>query len=446
MDNSLLIKKNPFYTSWIAIAVFVFIIIFQPAKATFYAIRPSDVWLLFCLFLQVKNGYNLIIHFRNRFLIRNYGLFMGILAIIATLIQASYSNISLNTAYIFNFYRFLRFLLIFKFVENILFYFSSNDAQKFWRVYTLIGIVVLILSFIEFNNFMSLRLLLTNLYFEMPEEYLEVYLVNAERLHGVMGNCNATAILLVSTLTYPLLSIVNIGGRPINKILYIVYVFLVVYVLVVMTASRTSIFISLIILVLILFAASRRLKEAFLAVSIMIILTATGIYLYHRFESEIIVQDRITKTFQGEEDFQLSAEGLAKWANRSEMWQERFKTFQNEGNQLAIILGLGYTGAYKDYADNGLIASFINNGITGLILKLFLFYIFIKFGLIRAIRYFRWFEIDFPCLAFSISAFSLLLWELTADLTEHYKLGQLFYLFLSIAMIINGKIFSKNRG
>ena len=245
---------------------------------------------------------------------------------------------------------------------------------------------MLILSFIEFNNIKPLRLLLTDLYFEMPNNELVEYLINPERLAGVMGNSNATAILLVSTLTYPLLRIVNIGGRPINKILYIVYVFFVVYVLVVMTASRTSIFISLLILVLILFAASRRLKEVFLAVSIMIIFTATGIYLYHRFESEIIVQDRITKTFQGEEDFQLSAEGLAKWANRNALWQDRFDTFKSEGNQLAILLGMGYTRAYKDYADNGLFAAFINNGITGLILKLFLFYIFIRFGLMRAIR------------------------------------------------------------
>jgi hypothetical protein len=307
------------------------------------------------------------------------------------------------------------------------------------------GLGVIILSFLEFYEIMPYKLIIMDLYF-YNSDMIPEYLIKVERLAGVMGNANATAILLVSTMPYTLLIIGNANSRLIKKILCIMYLFVVLYVLVVMTASRTSIFVSLLILVLILFAASRRLKEAFLAVSIMIILTATGIYLYHRFESEIIVQDRITKTFQGKEDFQLSAEGVAKWANRNEMWQERFKTFQNEGNQLAILLGLGYTKAYKDFADNGLISTFINDGLTGLILKLFLFYIFIKFGLMRAIRYFRRFEIDFPCLAFSISAFSLLLWELTGDLTEHYKLGQLFYLFLSIAMIINGKIFSKKRG
>lgn len=437
MDSPLLRKKIPFYSSWIAVTVFVLILIFQPVKTTFFAIRPSDIWLLFCLFLQVKNGYNITIPFRGRFLIRNYGLFMGVLAIIATMIQASYANFSLDISFIFHFYRFLRFLLIFKFVENILLNFSSDDAQKFWKAYTLMGLVVIILSFLEFNSIMPYKLIIMDQYFFNPD-MIEAYLVKVERLAGVMGNANATAMLLVSTLPYPLLRFGNASSRLIQKILYIVYIFAVLYVLVVMTASRTSIFVSLLIIVFILFASFRRLKEAFLVLTLILVLSAAGTYLYYRFESKIIVQDRITKA---EEDFQLSEKGIAKWTGRNELWQDRFETFKSEGNQLAILLGLGYTKAYKDYADNGLISSLLNNGMTGLILKLFLFYIFIKFGFLRAIRYFRWFEIDFPCLAFAISAFALLLWELTADLTDHYKLGQLFYLFLSIALIMNSKEF-----
>jgi len=363
---------------------------------------------------------------------------MGVLAIIATIMQASYANLSLDVSFIFNFYRFLRFLFIFKFVENILFYFSSDDAHKFWKVYTLMGIVVLILSFLEFNDIMPFKLIIIDQYYYHPD-LIDAYLINMERLAGVMGNANATAILLVSTLIYPLLIILNEGGRLIKNILYIVYVFAVLYVLVVMTASRTAIIVSLLIPVLILIVSLRRMKEAFLVVTLMLILTVTGIYLYHRFESEIIVQDRITKAIQGEKDLQFSAVGIGKWTGRDELWQDRFKTFKSEGNQLAILLGLGYTKAYEDYADNGLISTFINNGIIGLIFKFFLFYIFIKFGLLRAIYYYRRQEINFSYLAFALSAFALLLWELTADMTEHFRLGQIFYLLLSISMLINGK-------
>lgn len=440
MDNSLLIKKNPFYRSWIAIAVFVLMLIFQPERATFYAIRPSDVWLLLCLFLQVKNGYNITIHFRNRFLIRNYGLFMGVLAIIATLIQASYANLSLDISFIFNFYRFLRFLLIFKFVENVLFYFNSDDAQKFWKVYTLMGLGVIILSFLEFNEIMPYKLIIMDLYF-YNSDIIPAYLIKVERLAGVMGNPNATAILLVSTLPYPLLRIGNDGGRLIKKIFYIVYIFAVLYTLVVMTASRTAIFVSLLIPVLILIASFRRLKEVFLVVTLMLILTVTGIYLYHQFESEIIVQDRITTAIHGEKNFQLSAEGLGKWTGRDELWLDRLRTLQSKGNQLVILLGLGYTKAYEEYADNGILSAFINNGIIGLVLKLSLFYIFVISGFLKAIRNYRHFEINISYLAVALSAFALLMWESTADLIESYKLGQLFYLFLSMVLIMNSKDF-----
>jgi hypothetical protein len=212
MDNSILIKKIPLYCSWKALVVFVFILIYQPPKATIFAIRPSDVWLLFCLLLQYINGYNITFHFRNRFLIRNYGLFMGILAIIATLIQASYTNLSLHISFIFDFYRFLRFLLIFKFVENILFDFNTDDAQKFWRGYTLMGIIIMILSFLEFNEIMPYKQIIMDQYYYNPDLIAEAYLTKVGRSAGVMGNANANAILLVSTLTYPLLRIGNKGG------------------------------------------------------------------------------------------------------------------------------------------------------------------------------------------------------------------------------------------
>lgn len=428
-------NRPPFYSSWIGLSIFVFILIFQPGKATFFAIRPSDVWLWYCLFLQFKNGYNIIFPFKNRLIIKNYGLFIGILAIIATLIQASYANLALDISFVFQFYFFLRFLLIFKFVENILGNFTSDDAQKFWRVYTLMGIIVLILSYLEFNDIKAFKLLMVNLYYESPADSITGYLIQVDRLCGILGNPNSTAILLVTTLPYPLLKIANKGSWLMDRIIYGAYVLVTAYVLVVMTGSRSAIFISLLMPVIILIAASRRLKDLLLVVTVTLLLTAIGAYLYHRFESKIIVQDRITESIRGAEDYQLSTEGLGKWTGRYDLWQDRLNTFNREGNQLAILLGLGYTKAYEDYADNGLLSAFINNGLIGLILKLFLFYIFITSGFLRAIRHYVHFEIDYLNLAFAFSAFALLLLELTIDVIQHYKLGQLFYLFLSISIL-----------
>jgi hypothetical protein len=442
--NSTNFKKQPFYSSWIALIVFILLLVFQPARLTFYALRPADGWLMICLFSQFLYGYNIIIPFRNRFLIKNYGLFIGILAIIATLIQASYANLSLDISFVFAFYFFLRFLLIFKFVENILGIFNSDDAQKFWRVYTLMGFIVLILSYLEFNDIKAFKLLMVTLYYDSPAKTIEEYIFLEDRLAGVMGNPNSTAILLITTLPYPLLKIANKGSWLMERIIYGAYVLITAYVLVVMTGSRTAIFIALLMNVIILVAASRRFKDLLLVILITLLLATIGAYLYQQFESKIIVQDRITKAIHGEEDFQLSAEGFGKWTGRYELWQDRLNTFKREGNQLVILLGLGYTRAYEDFADNGLLSAFINNGLIGLILKLFLFYIFLIFGFLRALRYYVHFKIDYTNLAFALCAFALLLVELTIDVTQHYKLGQFFYAFISIVMIINGKLFSTN--
>ncbi len=431
----MIINRIPVYNSWIALVIFITVLIFQPDRATFYAIRPSDVWLLLCFYLQITKGYNITIPFRKRLLIKNYGLFMGILAIIATVIQASYAKLSLDTSFIFYFYKFLRFLIIFKFAENILINFRLDDVKKILRVYTLIGIVILILSFLEFYNINPFRLIIIDLYY-YNMNLIGAYIIKAERLAGVMGNENATAILLVSTLPYPMLKIGNEGDHLVKKILYIGYVLTVVYVLVVMTGSRTSIYTTLLILVFILIAALRRLKEVFSIVTILLLLVGIGVYVYNRYESEIFVQERITDAFIGE-NLNVSTNHTSVWSARIELWQDRFRAFNKEGNQLAILLGLGYTGAIDNYSDNGLISSFINNGITGLILKLILFYTFVVYGFFKAMRNYHRYEIDLSCLALALSAFALLMWESTADMIEHVKLGQLFYLFLSMVLIMN---------
>jgi len=360
---------------------------------------------------------------------------MGVLAIISTLIQASYARLSLDISFLAQFYFFLRFLLIFKFVENILPNFTIYDVEKFLRAYTLMGIVILILSYLEFNNIMGFRPLMVKLYYQSPEDTINQYLIKVDRLCGILGNPNSTAILLVTTLPYPLLKIADSGGWLIERTIYGAFVLFSAYVLVVYTGSRASVFISLSMPVIVLVVASRRLKDLLLVATMILLLAATGAYLYHRFRSKIIVQERITKAVQGGDNYQVSAKGFGKWTNRYELWQDRYNTFNSVGNQLSVLLGLGYTKAYKDYADNGLLSAFFNNGLTGLILKLLLFYIFIRSGFLWALRYSLYSEIDYFNLAFALSAVALLLLELTIDVIQHYKLGQLFYLFLSVSIL-----------
>lgn len=440
MGHSEIRGNKPYYCRWTALAIFVILLICQPRTLKIYAMYPSDAWLLFCLLLQYLNGHNIIINFKDRFLTKNYGLFIGTLAIIATLIQASYANISLNTNFIFQFYRFLRFLIIFKFCENILFNLSINDVHKFFKLYTVLGVAILIISFLEFYEVGLFKLIMIDLYFDAPKDLLDEYLLNVQRLYGIMGNPNTTAMLLVSTLSYPLLYIFSKESSLLKMIFYISYIFAVVYVLLVMTGSRTAIFISILILFIILISVMRGLQNAFLTISLIIMLSVTGFFLYHRFESEIVLQDRITKVLSGEE-FQLSVKGIQHWSGRGELWQDRFRTFNRKGNPVAFLFGLGYTKAYDDYSDNGLISAFLNSGLIGFLLKIFLFYIYFTSGFLKAISNFRKLKIDLTYFTVAISTFVLILWELTADMMQEYKLGQLFYLFLSMALIMNSKEF-----
>lgn len=439
MKNSVNLIRVPFYSSWIGLIVFVILIIFQPSRMTFYAIRPADVWLLFCLILQYLNGYNTVLPFQNRFPVKYYGLFVGILAIVATLVQAAYSNTPLEVSFIFVFYRFIRFLLIFKFAENILKGFSSEDARKFWRVYTYMGVFTILLSFLEFYSIEPFKHIIMNLYYERPDAELDEYLIQVDRLAGLMGNPNTTALLILTTLIYPFIRLISKKVSFITRIFYTGYILSAVFVLLVMTGSRSSIFTLALLFAVVIFSKLHKLEELLLVVVLTLLLTVTGFLLYNQFKSEIIIQDRVTGTMQGE-SFEFSLTGIAKWSGRYDLWQHRFNTFKLEGNQLAVLIGIGYTTSNEDYADNGFISTFLNNGIIGLLFKLLLFYIFVTKGLLRAIRHFRRNEIDTPYMVFALSAFALLLWEMTADLTDHYKLGQLFFLFLSITLFINSKI------
>lgn len=441
--NPNLIK--PFYSKWSALSIFVSLLICQPATFTFYAIYPSDIWLLLCITLQYLTKYNNVIYIRNRFIILNYGLFLGLLALLATIVQALYANISLNTNFIFHFYRFFRFVLIFKFTENIFSNSYSHYSRNFLKVYTIIGLLILILSILEFYQIGPLKSIMIRFYFSANEYLLEEYVSNVlKRLYGILGNPNATAIVLLSTLIYPLLRVVNRDCSMIKRGYYTLFFLAVLYVLFVMTGSRTAIFVLIFILFIIIISSLKKIQDSITVILLILMVTFLGLTLFHRFESKISVQDRILESFSKDE-FQLSAEGIANWSGRGDLWKDRFRTFKREGNPFAIFIGMGYTKAYKDYSDNGFISTFMNNGLIGLTLKLFLFFIFTTGGCIKAVYNFRNSKINLTALSVALSTLVFALWELTADMLEHYKVGQIFYLFFSMTLILNSEKFLKDK-
>ena len=167
---------------------------------------------------------------------------------------------------------------------------------------------------------------------------------------------------------------------------------------------------------------------------LMVFLAAAGLFINKQLNRDSFAQERITDSFR-RTNFDFTIKGFAVWTGRYELWNHRFRTFHNEGNQLALLIGLGYTVPDQDYADNGFVSTLINNGIIGLVLKFSLYFLFIFYGFRGTVRNYRFNRIEMINLVISLMAFALLMWELTADLTDHFKLGQLFYLLLSITMI-----------
>ena len=111
--------RKTFYNSWFSLIVFVGLIIFVPYKVSYFSFKASDVWLWMCLALQYLHGYYLKADFRNRLFIKTLGLWMGVIAILGTLFQAWHDGTRFEPEFISEFYRFFRYFLIFKLVENV---------------------------------------------------------------------------------------------------------------------------------------------------------------------------------------------------------------------------------------------------------------------------------------------------------------------------------------
>ena len=197
-------NKN-FFASYFPLIIFLVLILFEPVKWTFYAIRPSDIWLWYCLFQQDYNGYSQILPFKDRKFILYFGLILGIIAIIGTTAQAFYDSTSFQLFFFFNLYGFFRYVLIFKLVENVVLTNGLIEIENFFNIYFIIGAIVVILGFLEYFAIQPYQKIIINLYYERPASTLSDYLIKVERLAGILGNSNATAVLLTTSMIYPII-------------------------------------------------------------------------------------------------------------------------------------------------------------------------------------------------------------------------------------------------
>ncbi len=128
-----------------------------------------------------------------------------------------------------------------------------------------------------------------------------------------------------------------------------------------------------------------------------------------------------SKSVEGKESDLLELTG------REDLWKERLHVFNNNGHDLSLLFGMGFTKIYYDYADNGLLTYFINFGLVGLLLKFFLYFLIYKL-LVFFIKKSR---INFG-ISISFILISLLLYEFSAETLDHIKLGPILLIFIQL--------------
>ncbi len=436
--------RKTFYNSWFSLIVFVGLIIFVPYKVSYFSFKASDVWLWMCLALQYLHGYYLKADFRNRLFIKTLGLWMGVIAILGTLFQAWHDGTRFEPEFISEFYRFFRYFLIFKLVENVVVNSTRWDVKKFFYAYTAMGGIVVVLSFLEFYAVGPFKDIVLSFYYIVPDQTFDEYFEEFGRLLGVMGNSNATGIYMTSTLVFPFFFLILKRESLLMRLVLVSYVLLALIVIVFMTASRTSIIISILLFLFVVLLSFAQVKNFVRFIVFMIIGILLGVFLYSEYGAEITLADRVTYFFEGRS---TSGEkvGFIESLGRNELWLNRVHTFEHHANPVAAVTGMGYTHVYKEYSDNGLLSSFFNGGMAGLILRCALYFLVFKYCVWDAFKRYKRVSADAFPLITGVISFAFILWELTADLVEHVKLGQLFYLTFSFSVIYVARFYGRGK-
>jgi hypothetical protein len=430
--------RKTLFNSWFSLAVFVVLIILVPYKVSFFTFKPSDFWLIAALFYQYSSGNNRKIQFKGRKLLVSFGIVLGVTAVIATFLQA-YSDVNpLKLSFFSHFFRFFRFYLIYKFVENIILSNTASFSRKFLNAYTWIGGVVFLLSFLEYLGVQPFSNIILGLYYVADDERLLLYLQEIQRLSGVMGNANATAITVLSFLIYPSVNLILRKSSVKVNIINILYVLTGTYIILIMTSSRTSILMTLLMFLFLIFMSIRNKKSIIRLASVTLLFLITIFILINTLDLSFELSDRVTYLIEGR-NTRGEKSNISEIMGREELWQDRIDGFIQHGHSLSVFTGMGYTKVYKDYADNGLLSSFLNLGLIGLISRIMLYYLVISFVFKYSIKMFSKSEHYWAALTFSLIALLLLAWEITSDSVEHIKIGQLLFMFISISGVVIAK-------
>jgi O-antigen ligase len=306
------------------------------------------------------------------------------------------------------------------------------------------------ISFFEFYDLYNFKVIIAGLYFPSfsgdlggkefnigADQYISAFENEAftYRALGFTGNANMTAIfysICASIITVFLLN----TKRWINIIFFSAILLACLALILTVFGSRTATLI--VIINFILFALLNRknrlqintriLSIVFLIVTLISILLAND-----------LIQDRVIGTI----DEYAVSQDLVQTSGRSDFWDERFEDYYKYSNPVSLFIGLGYTKLFEDFADNGLLSSFMNRGLIGFTFHvIFILLILFQFRKVSRLTYYTY----YPLIFYAILA-CCIFFEGTGDPSEHYKFGQFYFLFacLLFKSINDQKLLNKNQ-
>lgn len=433
--NPLVNKAVPFTNSWKMVAIMLLLVTFQPNGLTLFSLRISDFFMFYILLFQKTENKFFKNNLKEYNFIRFFGITMGIVALIATLLENSIFESTINFKGLAQTYRWFKYTMIFIIISNVKF--TTKNYESIIRYYVIALLAFTPIIYAEFYDFYNARSIVGAVYYssfsgKLGNTYYQrdindyVYEFDNEdtsrtyRAIGFAGNTNAVAIFyaLGSCLLVPL---ILFSKRSFQVYISIGIYFLFISTILIAFGSRTAIVAVLngLIVGLLYFVSKRNDFKRIFFFTIIIY----GVFMF--LNSRDLIQERIFETI---DDYNKTGGDIFKTSGRDGLWEERINNFNRYGHSLAAVVGMGYTPWLENYADNGYLSSFLNRGIIGAVYHIaFFILILIKFRLVN-----KYLKISLVPISLFLALLSLIYFEFSAEMIEDIRIGQVFFVLVSL--------------
>jgi|GEM_PF-2577109 len=341
-------KLKPFFSSWKVIAIYFLLILWESPNITFYALRPSDLWLVWALFSQRGkaakkiNGYELSL------------LLLALLSQISNLIFTIIEGAAFKPQYFFSAYIFIRIFIIARIARNI--FWQNGEQNKLLNFFMIAVVSTYFIVLCQYYLIEPLNIQ-TRLFFSDKNDYtvLNTNLTN-NRIIGTIGNPNYLGFLICLCSFLYFTKILS-RFSLINFSILLFSVYLIVFA----TASRSAILILGIgILIYTVFNKGSSLNKS-IRILLILLLSVVVVSLVSIGDA---VPQRIESLFHNGYNDDLLFEP------RIQFWQSKISLV--ESNLLYIIWGHGVGSIFSTYSDNMFLTFFLNYGFVGIVLFLFI--------------------------------------------------------------------------